>query len=118
MVCLVDKPLDLCQIEASKVTATQNKIFNDKVDLAIESKCILDDIVSRPYYSSASASPSIHNIQLSGIQAQVCNLTLVDAGLYVHVPDYELSLPDNITEFSNIVISWVRKLIAFKASCR
>ncbi|KAI8639955.1 hypothetical protein BD408DRAFT_420610 [Parasitella parasitica] len=110
--------LDLCHIEASKAISPAQKTLQDKAKLAIETKCTLDDILSR---TSISASPNCHivpNMQLSGLLAYVHSLKLVDAGLYTYSHGYDLSLPTDVLQFSDIMVSWCRKLKLFKATCQ
>jgi hypothetical protein len=95
ILCKVNKVpvenVDICQIEAAKSTNENKKVHGDKAKLAVELKCLVDDVVLRPKFEARGKYQSIQNLQLCGIQGEVCDLALVDFGLYIHRYDYDLS---------------------------
>jgi hypothetical protein len=113
----LNEAFDICQIEAAKSTTDSAKVFTDRTKLAIESKCIVDDIVSKPSFITTNSSYGIQNVQIAGIQADTSTLKLIDNGLYVHIPDFDISLKPNVLQFASILSTWVRKLISFKNEC-
>lgn len=108
---------DICQIETAKSANNILKNITDRTKLAIESKCIIDDTVSRPNFPLTRHSYEIQNVQLCGVQGQVSTLKLIDKGLYVHVNDFNISLETGVISFANNLSVWVRNLIMFKNTC-
>ncbi|KAI9314553.1 hypothetical protein BX666DRAFT_1862723, partial [Dichotomocladium elegans] len=82
--------VDLANVEVAKPTAPLHKIANDKVKLFIESKCVLDRIVSENRATTSTAVPAL---QISGRNVQLYSLRLVEKGLYVAVWEGAAALP-------------------------
>ncbi|KAI8371795.1 uncharacterized protein BYT42DRAFT_82209 [Radiomyces spectabilis] len=108
--------LELRQIEASKLLNSNAKVRHEQAKLAIECKCILDDIV-RSLSFSRDKPHYIHGVQICGLQAQVSSLSLIDSGLYTNVGDFSFSLPSDIDEFGENLPMWTRKILSFRNSC-
>ncbi|KAI9314548.1 hypothetical protein BX666DRAFT_2158408, partial [Dichotomocladium elegans] len=51
--------VDLANVEVAKPTAPLHKIANDKAKLFIESKCVLDRIVSENRATTSTAVPAL-----------------------------------------------------------
>lgn len=92
---------------ASKGTSLDSKITLDKAKLAIETKCSLDDIILK---SQSNGTDALPNIQISGIEAVVNSLKLVDHGLCVYSSNYDISLPNGMA-------FWCRKLKMLRSQC-
>ncbi|KAI8885990.1 hypothetical protein K501DRAFT_270239 [Backusella circina FSU 941] len=98
--------VDVSTIEAVKGYAKANKMSTNKSKLAIQSKCIVDNIASNCDQRVLN-NVSILNIQISAIEAEAYNLALVDSGVYVYTFAFDLSLPSSIELFSTNMIKWL-----------
>ncbi|KAI9314545.1 hypothetical protein BX666DRAFT_468177 [Dichotomocladium elegans] len=81
--------VDLANVEVAKPTAPLHKIANDKAKLFIESKCVLDRIVSENRATTSTAVPAL---QISGT-VELYSLRLVKDGLYAAVCEGAATLP-------------------------
>ncbi|GAA5797442.1 hypothetical protein HPULCUR_002826 [Helicostylum pulchrum] len=104
-------PADLLNLEASKDSNDSSKILSDNLKLAIESKVIVDHIVDFLPENHQMKYVSVQSIQISGLQAEICSLRLVDSGLYVHDIDFDISLPPSVISFGETLIGWTEKLL-------
>ncbi|KAK4514171.1 uncharacterized protein ATC70_001758 [Mucor velutinosus] len=59
-----NQSIDLCHIEASKTACTESKLQNDKVKLAIETKCSLDSIISKSTHPTFKKRKTIKSNQI------------------------------------------------------
>lgn len=112
-----DYEVDIVNIEAAKSAEVDDKVHDDKLKLAVETKVMLDNVVP----SLAGKTPnmfSLQNFQICGVMAELCSLCLADKGLYVHVLDYDLSLPKTPYEFADSLDYWLRKLMVFRKACQ
>lgn len=105
---------DISNLEASKDSNDSSKIVFNNLKLVIESKVIVDHIVNFLPAKHQMIDVSVPSIQISGLQAEICSLRLVDSGLYVHDIDFDISLPPSVTSFGDTLIDWTRKLLFFK----
>lgn len=113
IVCKVSKVVDTCHIEAARASVDSGKIYNDKFKLAAETKCSIDDIAMSVKLEKTTAI-IMNNMQIFGIQAEVCSLKLIDNGLYVNCVDFDLSLSNNLDLFSAKLVMWIRQLMSLK----
>jgi hypothetical protein len=113
---LDDNVVDTSNMEAARCLDDPRKVFNDKTKLAIETKILLDNVVCNCNPTSIKKL-QVLNIQICGVEAEVCCMTLADSGLYIHNYAYNISLPCTLNLFAENCIDWIRRLVTFKKSC-
>lgn len=89
-----DNSLAFCHMEASRTVCAGSKLQHDKVKLAIETKCSLDNILLKSCYPADNNSPALPSIQICGTKSRVSILALVDSGLYAYSTVFDLSLQE------------------------
>ncbi|CEG82603.1 hypothetical protein RMATCC62417_16653 [Rhizopus microsporus] len=84
---------DTRNVEILRLDASAGKVTGDKVKLFVESKCVVDRLLSENTPSKDAIVPAL---QLSGLKAILFSLRLVGSGLYVAVEEDRCSLPTNV----------------------
>lgn len=59
----------------------------------------------------------LQNMQVFGIQTEVCALKLIDRGLNVNRVEFDLSLCSSLNLFADKLIMWIRQLQSLKKNC-
>lgn len=121
LLCIVDKAhiddIDICHFETARSTKNNKKIRDDKAKLAIETKCLIDNVFLQPNFDARGKNRPIQNLQLCGTQGEVCSLALIDFGLYIHRYEYDISMKRSLLDFSDVLLSWIRTLMSFRKYC-
>ncbi|CAO3616540.1 unnamed protein product [Mucor fragilis] len=99
----------------STIVCEMNEGSRNQAALAIESKCILDDIVHKQ--APQSEHRSAQSVLINSREVQAFSLSLVDSGLYISKQDFVFSLPSSISEFAVVMFEWVMKVISFHDKC-
>lgn len=87
--------IDVSNMEAAKYQ-DRSKLHLDKAKLSVETKCLLDNLVLH-CDPSVVQDLKLMNVQICGIETEVCCLSLVDSGVYVvHEYAFDMSLPSTI----------------------
>jgi hypothetical protein len=84
--------LDICQFQGSKNNNNRYKKYTDRAKLAIECKCLIDDVLTQDSHVPREPTHSVLNIQLCGTAAHISSLNIINRDLYLHQYQFDLSL--------------------------
>ncbi|KAL0089447.1 hypothetical protein J3Q64DRAFT_1728702 [Phycomyces blakesleeanus] len=116
IVCKVSKVVATCHPETARASYSFEKIYSDKFKLAAESKCTVNDLVmlGKP---KKQKTIILQNMQMFGIQVDLCALKFIDRSLYVNSVGFDLSLYSSLNLFVDKLIMWIRQWKSLKKTC-